>query len=366
MDYRSAGVDIGAGNAFIERIRSSVASTHRAEVVSELGGFGGLCRLPQGLKQPLLVAGTDGVGTKLALAQAWNGHRQVGIDLVAMSVNDVITSGAAPLFFLDYIAMGDLNSDALAAAVEGMAWACRLCGCALLGGETAEMPGFYRQGQYDLAGFCVGVVETEARVDGSAIRPGDVLVGVASSGPHSNGFSLIRKVLEVSGAAPHETVVPGTQALLANQVIEPTRLYAPLVQALLQAQIPVHGMVHITGGGLPGNLPRCLPEDVDLVVDPHCWSVPPLFRWLQQAGNIPEADLWQTFNLGIGFCLVVPPHGLAATLACCDAVGERAWAMGEVTQGSGTVRGLPFPEGVPEEPVQESMPQGVAKSMQRM
>ena len=356
MDYRSAGVDIGAGNAFIERIRSSVASTHRAEVVSELGGFGGLCRLPQGLKQPLLVAGTDGVGTKLALAQAWNRHRQVGIDLVAMSVNDVITSGAAPLFFLDYIAMGGLNSDALATAVEGMAWACRLCGCALLGGETAEMPGFYEEGQYDLAGFCVGVVEAEARVDGSAIRPGDVLLGVASSGPHSNGFSLIRKVLDVSGAAPHKAAVPGIQASLADQLIEPTRLYSPLVQALLQAQIPVHGMVHITGGGLPGNLPRCLPKDVDLVVDPRSWSVPPLFHWLQEVGNIPEPDLWQTFNLGVGFCLVVPPHSLAATLACCGAVGERAWPMGEVIRGDGTLRGLPFAGGSHGQPVQEAMP----------
>ena len=340
MDYRSAGVDIGAGDAFVERIRGSVASTRRPEVVGDLGGFGGLCRIPPGLQQPLLVAGTDGVGTKLTLAQEWNSHRQVGIDLVAMSVNDVITSGAAPLFFLDYIAMGCLNSDALAAAVEGMAWACRLCGCALLGGETAEMPGFYREGQYDLAGFCVGVVEAAARVDGSAIRPGDVLVGVASSGPHSNGFSLIRKVLEASGVDPQATVLPGMATSLAGQLMEPTRLYSPLVQALLKAHIAIHGMVHITGGGLPGNLPRCLPKGVDLVVDPRSWPIPPLFCWLQTMGNIPEPDLWHTFNLGVGFCLVVPPSDLASALACCDGMGERAWPMGKVVEGNGVLQGL--------------------------
>lgn len=345
MDYRSAGVDIEAGNAFVARIRAMAASTGRPEVVGSLGGFGGLCRVPAGLRQPLLVAGTDGVGTKLALAQDWGYHRQVGIDLVAMSVNDVITSGADPLFFLDYIASGRLIHDPLAAAVDGMAWACRISGCALLGGETAEMPGFYGDGRYDLAGFCVGVVDVPALVDGRHIQPGDQVIAVASSGPHSNGFSLIRRVLDHSGVDPHALrLEPETGMSLAQQLMEPTRLYAPLVRQLRQRGIPLHGMVHITGGGLPGNLPRCLPDrsSLHLALDGGSWSIPPLFRWLQQQGQIPEADLWSTFNLGIGFCLVAPPNRVDDALACCQDCGEQSWRLGEVLAGRGPIEGLPF------------------------
>jgi len=345
MDYRGAGVDIEAGNAFVARIRTMAASTGRPEVVGSLGGFGGLCRVPAGLQQPLLVAGADGVGTKLALAQDWGCHRQVGIDLVAMSVNDVITSGADPLLFLDYIASGRLMPDALAAAVDGMAWACRISGCALLGGETAEMPGFYEDGRYDLAGFCVGVVDAPALVDGGHIQPGDQVIAVASSGPHSNGFSLIRRVLDHSGVDPHALrLEPEHNMSLAQQLMEPTRLYAPLVRQLRQGQVPLHGMVHITGGGLPGNLPRCLPDgsNLRLALDKDSWSVPPLFRWLQQQGRIPEADFWSTFNLGIGFCLVVPPNGVGDALACCQDCGEQCWRLGEVLAGRGPVEGLPF------------------------
>ncbi len=345
MDYRSAGVDIEAGNAFIGRIRSLASSTRRAEVMGSLGGFGGLCRVPAGLQQPLLVAGADGVGTKLALAQAWGYHRQVGIDLVAMSVNDVITSGAEPLFFLDYIASGRLMGDQLVAAVEGMAWACRMSGCSLLGGETAEMPGFYEEGRYDLAGFCVGVVEAPALVDGRHIQQGDQLIAVASSGPHSNGFSLIRQVLDHSGLDPHTMhLAPEATMSLAEQLMEPTRLYGPLVQALGQRHIPLHGMVHITGGGLPGNLPRCLPDGagLGLALDADSWSIPPLFHWLQEEGQIPEADLWNTFNLGVGFCLVVPKNRLEDALACCQEQGEQAWLLGEVISGQGPLAGLPF------------------------
>ncbi len=344
MDYRSAGVDIEAGNAFVARIRSMAASTRRPEVVGSLGGFGGLCHVPAGLQQPLLVAGADGVGTKLALAQAWGYQRQVGVDLVAMSVNDVVTSGADPLFFLDYVASGRLIPDQLVAAVEGMAWACRISGCALLGGETAEMPGFYDDGRYDMAGFCVGVVDAPTLVDGRHIQPGDQLIAVASSGPHSNGFSLIRQVLDHSGMDPHALgPEPETDMTLAQQLMEPTRLYAPLVRQLRQRGIPLHGMVHITGGGLPGNLPRCLPEDANLhlALDAGSWSVPPLFRWLQQQGGIPEADLWNTFNLGIGFCLVVPPHRMDEAMACGRDCGERCWRLGQVLAGRGPLEGLP-------------------------
>jgi len=333
MDYRSSGVDVVAGRAFVERIRASVDSTRRPEVVGGLGGFGGLCRLPAGLRNPLLVAGTDGVGTKLELAQAHGVHHGVGIDLVAMCVNDVITSGAAPLFFLDYIATGRLSPEAMAEVVEGIADGCRQSGCALLGGETAEMPGFYGPGRYDLAGFCVAVVEADLLIDGRQIVPGDRIVAVASSGVHSNGFSLVRRILEARGVTS-ETRLGGDGPPLIETLLTPTRLYASLVQHLLAEGAPIRGMAHITGGGLPENLPRCLPAGVHAVLDPHSWERPALFQWLQEQGEVPEADLWNTFNLGVGFCLVLPPEAVETVLAICQAQGHLAWELGRVEAGS--------------------------------
>ena len=335
MDYRSAGVDVVAGRAFVERIRASVDSTRRPEVVGGLGGFGGLCRLPSGLRNPLLVAGTDGVGTKLELAQSYGAHHGVGIDLVAMCVNDVITSGATPLFFLDYIATGRLSPEAMAEVVEGIADGCRQSGCALLGGETAEMPGFYGPGRYDLAGFCVAVVEADQLIDGREIVPGDRIVAVASSGAHSNGFSLVRRILEASGTTAETRLGDDGPPLIAS-LLTPTRLYASLVQGLLAMGAPIRGMAHITGGGLPENLPRCLPAGVHARVNPGSWERPPLFRWLQEQGEVPEPDLWNTFNLGVGFCLVVPPEAQESVLASCQAQGHRAWALGQVEAGSAT------------------------------
>ena len=330
MDYKSAGVDVEAGRAFVERIRSSVEATRRPEVVGGLGGFGGMMRLPPGMRQPLLVSGTDGVGTKLELAQEHNGHHDVGIDLVAMCVNDVITSGAAPLFFLDYMATGALSPEAMAQVVEGVAEGCRRSGCALLGGETAEMPGFYPAGKYDLAGFCVAVVEADDVIDGNKIQAGDHVIGVASSGVHSNGYSLVRKVLEAADA-DHQTCYGPDQRPLIPDLLKPTQLYPALVQTLLSHGIPIHGMAHITGGGLPENLPRCLPEHVSAQINPDSWPRPALFDWLQQAGEIPERDLWHTFNLGIGFCLVVPGENSEQCLSACAEAGHRAWAIGTMT-----------------------------------
>ena len=346
MDYRTAGVDVEAGRAFVDRIRNSVESTRRPEVLGGLGGFGGLCRLPQGLKDPLLVSGTDGVGTKLELAQAHGHHHAVGIDLVAMCINDVITSGAEPLFFLDYIATGKLSPEAMADVVEGIADGCRQSGCALLGGETAEMPGFYQPGRYDLAGFCVAVVEASALIDGQSIAAGDQIIAVASSGVHSNGFSLVRRILETSGTGT-TTPLPGSDAPLIATLLRPTQLYGTLVRSLLQAQVPVRGMAHITGGGLPENLPRCLPEGVKAVLNASSWERPPVFRWLQQAGDVPEADLWNTFNLGVGFCLVVPPDALEAALMICHSCGHGAWLLGEIVpsaadEDSALLEGLPI------------------------
>ena len=342
MDYKSAGVDVEAGRAFVQRIKASVEATHRSEVVGGLGGFGGMMRLPSGMRQPLLVSGTDGVGTKLELAQDHRAHHGVGIDLVAMCVNDVITSGAAPLFFLDYMATGALSPEAMAEVVEGIADGCRDSGCALLGGETAEMPGFYPAGRYDLAGFCVAVVEESELIDGHRIQAGDAVIGVASSGVHSNGFSLVRNVLEKAGADESTRYGPAQRSLI-NDLLKPTQLYPALVQALLKNNIPLNGMAHITGGGLPENLPRCLPDGCQARLFPDSWPRPALFDWLQTAGDIPEIDLWNTFNLGIGFCLVVPPEGIDSAVAICQETGHEAWKIGaiEASQAEEGLVGIP-------------------------
>ncbi len=345
MDYKTSGVDVEAGRAFINRIKSSVEGTHRPEVIGGLGGFGGLMRLPEGLSKPILVAGTDGVGTKLELAQEYQAHFGVGLDLVAMCVNDVITSGASPLFFLDYIATGVLGPEAMAEVVEGIAEGCLKSGCALLGGETAEMPGFYPPGSYDLAGFCVAVVEESCMVDGHKVKAGDQILGVASSGAHSNGFSLIRKVLQMTGA--NESSYFGQKKLsLIEALLEPTTIYAPLVKDFLLEQVPIHGMAHITGGGLPENLPRCLPLGVRPFVDVMTWERPELFQWLQQAGEIPERDLWHTFNLGVGFCLVLASEAVEDAIQICRNHRLEAWPIGRVEESlasdEGGVVGLPI------------------------
>ncbi len=329
MDYKTAGVDVEAGRDFVQRIKGSVESTFRPEVLGGLGGFGGLIRIPEGFKKPLLVAGTDGVGTKLELAQDFSGHYGVGIDLVAMCINDVITSGAEPLFFLDYIATGAIGPSSMADVVEGIAEACRISNCALLGGETAEMPGFYSSGQYDLAGFCVGVVEEEQLIDGSKIAEGDQIIAIESSGVHSNGFSLVRKILEMADVN-QETTFGKEKNLLINSLLKPTLLYSQLVRALINGKIPLHGMAHITGGGIPENLPRCLPKGAEAVVDVDSWERPAIFKWLQEVGNIPERDLWHTFNLGVGFCLVVETGSVNDALKICTESSLKAWVLGSI------------------------------------
>ena len=344
MDYRAAGVDVEAGRAFVQRIKTGVEATHRPEVVGGLGGFGGMIRLPQGLKRPLLVSGTDGVGTKLELAQEHHNHHEVGIDLVAMCVNDVITSGAEPLFFLDYMATGALSPDAMATVVEGIADGCRQSGCALLGGETAEMPGFYPPGRYDLAGFCVAVVDEDAVIDGSQVQAGDRIVGVSSSGVHSNGFSLVRKILETNGVSAETRFGCDDQPLI-QALLKPTHLYGALVKRLIESDTPLHAMAHITGGGIPENLPRCLPDGLIAKVDPERWPRSELFSWLQSHGEIKERDLWHTFNLGIGYCLVLPGAAVEAAVEHCEQRGFKAWDIGEVMASTGQddspVLGLP-------------------------
>lgn len=340
MDYRTAGVDIEAGQAFVRRIRSTVKRTQRAEVLSGIGGFGGLFELPTGYREPVLVSGTDGVGTKLKLAQLSDIHNTIGIDLVAMCVNDILTLGAEPLFFLDYAATGALEPNNLAEVIEGVTEGCLESGCALLGGETAEMPGFYPPNVYDLAGFCVGIVEKTEIIDGSQVQVGDRLLALPSSGAHSNGYSLIRRIVDdaiASGAASDWQYVPETwtKSLLETFLI-PTRIYVKSVRAALVAGLKIHGMAHITGGGLPENLPRCLGEDKSAQIDRNTWSVPPEFLWLQQHGSVATREMFSTFNMGIGFVLVVPPDCVEQGLELLpDAI-----AIGEVVAGEGNVLGL--------------------------
>ncbi len=348
MDYRDAGVDVEAGRDFVQRIRTLVDSTRRPEVLSALGGFSGLCELPKGYQQPVLVSGTDGVGTKLKIAQVTGHHSTVGIDLVAMCVNDILTSGAEPLFFLDYLATGKLEPAALAAVVEGIAAGCRQAGCALLGGETAEMPGFYGPGEYDLAGFCVGVVEKSQILDGRQVQAGDRVIGLASSGAHSNGFSLVRKVV-AEGQRPDSGIgyrwdeaVPGLgEQTLGELLLTPTRIYVDPVLKARREGMAIHAMAHVTGGGLPENLPRCLGAGQDIHLELGSWPVPPLFSWLAAAGQVPERDLYHTFNMGLGFALVLPPAEVDGALSWLSQHQVAAYAVGEVVAGTGQVTGLP-------------------------
>ncbi|MDV3352703.1 phosphoribosylformylglycinamidine cyclo-ligase [Leptothoe sp. LEGE 181152] len=352
MDYRQAGVDVEAGRAFVETIRSLVEGTRRPGVLGGLGGFGGYFELPEGYSQPVLVSGTDGVGTKLKLAHMLNRHNTVGIDLVAMCVNDVLTSGAEPLYFLDYLATGQLAPEQLTQVVAGVAEGCRQSGCALLGGETAEMPGFYGQGEYDMAGFCVGIVEKSAILDGSRVRIGDVLIGLPSSGVHSNGYSLVRKIMaeaprqeSLGGQAVDRSVGYGWDEcpeLLAGQslgevLLTPTQLYVKPVLAALKSGLEIHAMAHITGGGFPENLPRCLGENQSIYIEADSWPILPVFKWLQAAGNVATAEMFKTFNMGIGFVLVVPADQAEATLAHF----QSAYQIGTVIDGDKVVTGLP-------------------------
>jgi phosphoribosylformylglycinamidine cyclo-ligase len=339
MDYRDAGVDVEAGRAFVDNIRNLVHSTFRPEVIGGLGGFGGCFQLPSGYKEPVLVSGTDGVGTKLKIAQALNRHDTIGIDLVAMCVNDVLTSGAEPLFFLDYVATSKLEKEQLTGVVAGIASGCKLAGCALLGGETAEMPGFYQMGEYDLAGFCVGIVEKSQMLDGSFVQVGDVAIALSSTGVHSNGYSLVRKIIDDACFAWSDQ-----PELLDGQIGEtfltPTRIYVKPVLAARQAGLEIHSMAHITGGGLPENLPRCLGKGQAIKINPNSWTIPSVFQWLMQAGEVSLEAMYNTFNMGIGFVLLVPPHQAEQTINYFQSQDIPAFAIGEVISGSGELLGL--------------------------
>ena len=336
LGYRDSGVDIDAGNELVRRISPIARSTHRPEVLGGLGGFGALCALPERYRNPILVAGTDGVGTKLRLAMSQNQHQTIGIDLVAMCVNDLIVGGAEPLLFLDYYATGKLDVEIAESVIAGIARGCDMAGCALVGGETAEMPGMYQGTDYDLAGFCVGVVEKDAIIDGSRVQPGDKLIALGSSGAHSNGYSLIRKILERHGDAENEQV---DGRPLIDALLEPTRIYVKPLLELFSRQ-DVHALAHITGGGLIENIPRVLPEHTQAVIDTQSWQWPELFRWLQQHGQVATEEMYRTFNCGIGMVLVVPAKSVEDALAFLKESGENAWVLGDIEAHDGPPRTL--------------------------
>ena len=320
MDYKSSGVDIEAGNSFVESIKQNIKSTHRQEVLGGFGGFNGMTRIPEGYKKPVLVSGADGVGTKLKLAQTWKMHHNVGVDLVAMCVNDVITCGAEPLYFLDYIATGKIDQKVLGEIVDGVANGCAISGCSLLGGETAEMPSMYEESEYDLAGFCTGIVEEDEIIDGSKIKEGDKIIGIASSGVHSNGFSLVNKLVW-GGSKGSLDFLMDPHGLMA-----PTRIYAPLIR-FLKKEVPILGMAHITGGGLVENLPRCIPDGLKPNVNYDSWPMPKVFHEIMMAGEIPPEEMKRVFNLGIGFCVIVSDEDEDTTL---KSIGNNCWTIGEI------------------------------------
>lgn len=336
ISYKDAGVDIEAGDKLVTRIAPAARRTTRPEVLGGLGGFAALCRIPAGYRSPILVSGTDGVGTKLRLAMQLDRHDDIGIDLVAMCANDLLVCGAEPLFFLDYYATGHLSVDIAARVIEGIARGCEQAGCALVGGETAEMPGMYEGDDYDLAGFCVGVVEEDQILDGQRVCIGDVLIGLASSGAHSNGYSLIRKLIDHSQVDLSQPLAGETQPL-ATQLMQPTRIYVkPILNLLRDAQLgqSVHAMAHITGGGLTGNLPRVLPEHCQATVETKRLPWPALFAWLQQAGQVTQAEMYRTFNCGIGFVLVVEANAADAVCQHLNGLGEQAFIMGQIESAS--------------------------------
>ena len=336
LTYRDAGVDIDAGDALVERIKPAARRTMRPEVLAGIGGFGALFQIPKNYSEPVLVSGTDGVGTKLKLAFQWNRHDTVGQDLVAMSVNDILVQGAEPLYFLDYFACGRLDVDTAATVVEGIARGCELAGCALIGGETAEMPSMYPDGEYDLAGFAVGVVEKSKIIDGRSIRPGDVVLGLASSGAHSNGYSLIRKIIERTDPDPKMSL---DGVALADAVMAPTRIYVKPLLALMQS-VRIKGMAHITGGGLTENIPRVLPDEVSAIVEKSEWTLPPLFQWLQREGQVADAEMHRVFNCGIGMVVIVSSAEAGTAMQLLSAAGEQVFHIDTIESRRGRAQTL--------------------------
>ena len=328
LSYRDAGVDIDAGDALVDRIKPLAKKTMREGVLAGIGGFGALFEVPKRYQEPVLVSGTDGVGTKLRLAFEWNRHETIGQDLVAMSVNDILVQGAEPLFFLDYFACGKLSVDTATTVVAGIAKGCELSGCALIGGETAEMPGMYPPGEYDLAGFAVGAVEKSKIITGATIAPGDAVLAIASSGAHSNGYSLVRKIIERAGAKPSDDL--GGRPL-GDVVMAPTEIYVkPLLKLI--AQMNVKGMAHITGGGLVDNVPRVLPENMQAILHRDSWEMPELFRWLQMKGGVADAEMVRVFNCGIGMVVIMPADQADSAIAFLKSEGLHAWNIGEIVE----------------------------------
>ncbi len=324
MTYKQSGVDVDKANTFVESIKPFAKMTQRPEVIAGIGGFGALCRLPQkNYKDPVLVSSTDGVGTKLKLAKLAGRYEGIGVDLVAMNVNDILTLGAEPLFFLDYFAVGKLQPEMMKDVIRGIAKGCKDAGCALIGGETAEMPGLYTEGDFDLAGFCVGVVDREKIIDGKGVKPGHVLIGVASSGIHSNGFSFVRKVFRNEFIETH-----------AEEILKPTKIYVKPLLALLEKE-PVFSMAHITGGGFFDNIPRVLPEGCGAKIHMGSWPVPRVFRWIKESGRAQDREMYRTFNMGIGMILVVPKERALKVISFLGKQGERAWVVGEILKGEG-------------------------------
>jgi len=336
--YKQAGVDIAAGNEAVERMKKHVKKTFRPGVLTDLGGFGALFGLDKDkYEEPVLVSGTDGVGTKLKLAFAMDKHDTIGVDAVAMCVNDIVVQGAEPLFFLDYLACGKIVPEKIEAIVKGIADGCLQAGCALIGGETAEMPGMYGEGEYDIAGFAVGVVDRRKMIDGSAIRPGDAVIGLASSGVHSNGFSLVRKLLLEDKGWSLGQRIPELDGALGEVLLTPTKIYVRTILSLLR-ETTIKGMAHVTGGGFIENIPRVLPEGADVVIEEGSWPVPPIFKVLREAGNVAHDDMFRTFNMGIGMVLIVPEEEAGRTIGRAQALGEGAYRIGTVTEGTRMVR----------------------------
>lgn len=338
ITYKKAGVDIDEADRFVSMISPMVKKTFRKEVLTEIGLFAGLFKLnTKRYKEPVLVSGTDGVGTKLKIAFEADKHDTVGIDLVAMCVNDILTLGAEPLFFLDYFATGKLDAERASQVIKGIVEGCRQSGCALIGGETAELPGFYKKNEYDLAGFAVGVVDKKEIIDGSSIKEGDVLIGVASSGLHSNGFSLVRKVLFDIGKLKLDQYIPELNCILADELLKPTEIYVKAYFAL-KDKVKVKGMAHITGGGIPGNLSRILPQNITAVVDKNSWSVPAIFQLIKNIGKISESEMFKVFNMGIGYIFVVEQSEIKKSLSILNKEGYKSYIIGKVSKGKAKVR----------------------------